>query len=86
METAVRDQITPWGVSRMKPFPDAVVLPAVRAVLDAETQTAVWVDPDGNPAPTMDKHKRSETSKETSTKTSLDGNSDQGSDQSGDSD
>ncbi|MEU3980336.1 putative ATP-grasp-modified RiPP [Streptomyces sp. NPDC026672] len=76
----------PLGVSRMRPFPDAAVLPAARAVLDSETQTTVWVDSDGNQVPTMGKHKRSETSKETSTKTSLDGTPDQGTDQSGDSD
>ncbi|WP_019061658.1 putative ATP-grasp-modified RiPP [Streptomyces prunicolor] len=79
-------QVTPWGVSRMKPFPPAEVLPAVRAVLDAESQTAAWVDPDGTLVPTLDKHKRSETSKETTTKTSLDGQPDQGTDQQGDSD
>ncbi|MDX2826974.1 putative ATP-grasp-modified RiPP [Streptomyces ipomoeae] len=84
--TAPDDQVTPWGVSRMKPFPPAEVLPAARAVLDAETQTAAWVDPDGTLLPTLDKHKRSETSKETTTKTSLDGTPDQGSDQQGDSD
>ncbi|QFQ97582.1 putative ATP-grasp-modified RiPP [Streptomyces phaeolivaceus] len=84
--TASDDQVTPWGVSRMNPFPPAEVLPAARAVLDAETQTAAWVDPGGTLLPTLDKHKRSETSKETTTKTSLDGASDQGSDQQGDSD
>lgn len=82
METAARDRVTPWGVDRMRPFPKAAVLPAARAALDAETQTAVWMDPDGNPVPTMAKHKRSETS----TKTSSDGDTDQGSDQSGDTD
>jgi putative ATP-grasp target RiPP len=84
--TAPDDQIAPWGVSRMKPFPPAEVLPAARAVLEAATQTAVWTDPDGSLLPTLDKHKRSETSRETATKTSMDGTSDEGSDQHGDSD
>jgi putative ATP-grasp target RiPP len=86
MTTAVRERVAPWGVDRMRPFPKAAVLPAARAVLDAETQTVLWADPEGNPLPAMDKHKRSETSSETSTQTSSDGNSDQGSDQSGDTD
>ncbi|QIJ62416.1 putative ATP-grasp-modified RiPP [Streptomyces sp. JB150] len=87
MEIDVRDErITPWGIGRMRPFPGAAVLPAVRAVLDAGTQTAVWTIPDGTPVPDMDRHKRSETSKETATRTSLDGTPDQGSDQQGDSD
>lgn len=84
--TAPDHQVTPWGVSRMKPFPPASVPPAARALLDAETQTAAWVDPDGTLVPTLDRHKRTETSKETATKTSLDGTPDQGSDQQGDSD
>ncbi len=84
--TAPDHPVTPWGVSRMKPFPPAEVLPAARAVLDAETQTAAWVDPDGTLVPSLDRHKRSQTSKETTTKTSLDGTPDQGSDQQGDSD
>jgi putative ATP-grasp target RiPP len=87
MKSKVRDdRINPWGVSRMKPFPTAAVLPAARAVLDAETQTAVWMRLDGTPMPTLDRHKRSETSQETATKTSLDGTPDQGSDQQGDND
>ncbi|MEV5309366.1 MULTISPECIES: putative ATP-grasp-modified RiPP [unclassified Streptomyces] len=87
MKTKVHDErIAPWGVSRMKPFPAAAVLPAARPVLNAATQTAVWVRPDGTPMPTMDRHKRSETSQETATKTSLDGTPDQGSDQQGDND
>ncbi|MFJ8085370.1 putative ATP-grasp-modified RiPP [Streptomyces sp. NPDC096205] len=83
---AETSRLAPWGIDRMKPFPRAAVLPAARAVLDAETQTAQWVQPDGSSEPLMDKHKRSETPSETSTKTSLDGTPDQGSDQSGDSD
>ncbi|QLJ00270.1 putative ATP-grasp-modified RiPP [Streptomyces sp. NEAU-sy36] len=87
METLVRgERITPWGAGRMRPYPAAAVLPAASMVLNAETQTADWVVPDGVPVPTMDRHRRSETSKETSTQTSLDGTPDQGSDQAGDSD
>jgi putative ATP-grasp target RiPP len=84
--TSPDDQIAPWGVRRMKPFPPADVLPAARAVLDAATQTAAWTVPDGSLLPALDKHKRSQTSRETTTKTSMDGNSDEGSDQQGDSD
>ncbi|MFI9340294.1 putative ATP-grasp-modified RiPP [Streptomyces sp. NPDC052773] len=87
MENEVQDdRITPWGIGRMRPFPATAFLPAVRAVLDAGTQTALWVGPDGVPAPGLDRHKRSETSKETATRTSLDGTPDQGSDQQGDND
>ncbi|MEU1176384.1 putative ATP-grasp-modified RiPP [Streptomyces sp. NPDC005820] len=84
--TPPNDRLSPWGIGRMKPFPPAVALPAALAVLDPETQTATWLDPDGTLVPTLDRHKRSETSKETRTKTSLDGAPDQGSDQQGDSD
>ncbi|MFB8775319.1 putative ATP-grasp-modified RiPP [Streptomyces broussonetiae] len=78
--------LTPWGIARMRPYPPALVLPPSRAVLDPETQTATWLDAGGALVPTLDRHKRSETSKETTTKTSLDGAPDQGSDQQGDSD
>ncbi|MBQ1158476.1 putative ATP-grasp-modified RiPP [Streptomyces sp. A73] len=81
----MRESVTPWGLTRMQPYPRTVVLPAAEVVLDPVTQTGRWVGPDGLEAPTA-RHKRSETSKETSTKTSLDGNTDEGSDQEGDSD
>ncbi|MFE0257268.1 putative ATP-grasp-modified RiPP [Streptomyces sp. NPDC059010] len=70
----------------MRPFPTTAVLTAATVVLDPETQTGLWIGPDGLELPTMDRHKRSETSTETTTKTSLDGNTDEGSDQSGDTD
>ncbi|MFC4610692.1 putative ATP-grasp-modified RiPP [Streptomyces maoxianensis] len=76
----------PWGLTRMRPFPVAAVLPGAAIVLDSDTQMGEWIGKDGNGIATMDKHKRSETSSETSTRTSSDGNADQGSDQSGDSD
>ncbi|EFL25434.1 hypothetical protein SSOG_05148 [Streptomyces himastatinicus ATCC 53653] len=76
----------PWGLTRMRPYPEAVVLPAAQVALDPGTQTGRWVDSDGLGVPFTGKHKRSETSKETQTKTSLDGNPDQGSDQEGDTD
>lgn len=78
--------IRPWGLTRMRPYPAAAVLPAVAVVLDPDTQTGRWIDADGTPVPATDRHRRSETSRETSTLTSLDGNSDQGSDQEGDTD
>ncbi|MET8976203.1 putative ATP-grasp-modified RiPP [Streptomyces sp. NPDC004539] len=80
-ETAV-----PWGVTRMRPYPETVVLPAAEVVLDPVTQTGRWIDPDGVDRLLVNKHKKSETSKETQTKTSLDGAPDQGSDQEGDTD
>ncbi|WP_435220650.1 putative ATP-grasp-modified RiPP [Streptomyces sp. Tue6028] len=80
------DQVAPWGLERMRPYPTATVLPTARPVLEPRTQIPIWVDPDGTPVPTEAKHKRSETSQETSTKTSLDGTPDQGNDQQGDSD
>ncbi|MYS44058.1 putative ATP-grasp-modified RiPP [Streptomyces sp. SID5998] len=79
-------QAEPWGLGRMRPYPAAAVLPAVRPVLDPHTQVPVWVGPDGGSLTVEAKHKRSQTSQETSTKTSLDGTPDQGSDQNGDSD
>ncbi|MEW1701135.1 putative ATP-grasp-modified RiPP [Streptomyces sp. NPDC091278] len=76
----------PWGVTRMRPYPEAVVLPAADVFLDPVTQTGRWVGPDGLAMPLTSRHKRSETNKETKTKTSLDGTPDQGSDQEGDTD
>ncbi|WP_171072832.1 putative ATP-grasp-modified RiPP [Streptomyces sp. DASNCL29] len=76
----------PWGLTRMRFYPEAVVLPAAEVVLAPETQTGRWVGSDGLGVPLAGKHKRSETSKETQTKTSLDGNPDQGGDQEGDTD
>ncbi|MQS39353.1 putative ATP-grasp-modified RiPP [Streptomyces katsurahamanus] len=76
--------VTPWGLTRMKPFPSATALPYATVVLDPETQTGRWIDRNGIPVPVLDKHKRSETSKETETQTSLDGKTDQGHDQKGD--
>ncbi|MEV0254775.1 putative ATP-grasp-modified RiPP [Streptomyces sp. NPDC050732] len=69
----------------MRPFPEAA-LPAAEVVLDPESQTGLWLGPDGLEIPVLDRHKRSETSKETTTKTSMDGTPDQGSDQDGDTD
>jgi putative ATP-grasp target RiPP len=85
-ENPVTELAQPWGLSRMRPFPESAVVPAGRVELDAWTQTGRWVGEDGAAVPVLDRHKRSETSKETSTRTSLDGNSDAGSDQEGDSD
>lgn len=76
----------PWGVTRMRRYPDAVVLPAATATVDPVTQTGRWIGTDGIPLPATARHKRSETSKETKTRTSPDGNPDQGSDQEGDTD
>ena len=77
------EQLAPWGATRMRHYPEIVVLPASGIVLDPETQTGRWTGPG---IATMDRHKRSETSNETKTQTSSDGNTDEGSDQSGDSD
>ncbi|GGY16763.1 hypothetical protein GCM10010358_80510 [Streptomyces minutiscleroticus] len=85
-EVKMSHTTAPWGVTRMKPYPEAVVLPAAEVVLDPQTQTGRWISPDGSDISPAAKHKRSETSKETSTKTSLDGQTDQGSDQEGDTD
>ncbi|GAA0538211.1 MULTISPECIES: putative ATP-grasp-modified RiPP [Streptomyces] len=76
----------PWGLTRMRHYPEAVVLPAAKVVLDPETQAGRWIGSDGLVVPLTGKHKRSETNKETKAKTSLDGNPDQGSDQEGDTD
>ncbi|MEU4206018.1 putative ATP-grasp-modified RiPP [Streptomyces sp. NPDC026294] len=77
----------PWGLSRMKPYPAcAVATTPSRLELDEATQTVRWLEADGSELPTLDRHKKSETSKETNTSTSLDGNTDQGHDQDGDED
>ncbi|MFJ2264271.1 putative ATP-grasp-modified RiPP [Streptomyces sp. NPDC087844] len=76
----------PFGLTRMRPFPDAAVLVPATVVLDLTTQTGRWLGPDGLDIPALDRHKRSETSKETKTRTSLDGTPDEGMDQQGDSD
>ncbi|NJQ01226.1 putative ATP-grasp-modified RiPP [Streptomyces sp. PLAI1-29] len=76
----------PWGVTRMKPYPDTVNLPEAEIVLDPTTQTARWINPNGLAVPVAERHKRSETNKETRAKTSMDGTPDEGSDQEGDTD
>ncbi|MFE4665277.1 putative ATP-grasp-modified RiPP [Streptomyces sp. NPDC056716] len=81
--------VKPYGLTRMRPFPKpAVVEGPVTAVLDPDTQTAVWNGSDEHGTPTLDRHKRSQTVAETKPKTSLDGeaNADEGNDQEGDQD
>ncbi|WP_267134390.1 putative ATP-grasp-modified RiPP [Streptomyces sp. WAC 00631] len=70
----------------MRPFPVTAVVTPAAVVLDPESQTGRWIAPDGLPLPSLDRHKRSETSKETKTRTSSDGTADEGSDQEGDTD
>ncbi|WP_328285708.1 putative ATP-grasp-modified RiPP [Streptomyces sp. GQFP] len=76
----------PWGLTRMRPFPETAVAAAATVELDPESQTGRWIGADGLALPSLERHKRSETSSETKTKTSADGNIDEGSDQQGDSD
>lgn len=76
----------PWGLTRMRPFPETAVAATATVVLDPGSQTGRWTGPDGQELPSLDRHKRSETSQETRPQTSLDGNTDEGSDQQGDSD
>lgn len=76
----------PWGLTRMRPFPVSAVVTALTVVLDPESQTGSWSGSNGQTVPSLDRHKRSETSAETATRTSLDGTSDEGSDQQGDTD
>ncbi|MER5490098.1 putative ATP-grasp-modified RiPP [Streptomyces sp. NPDC002454] len=80
------ETVVPWGVTRMRPYPDVAELPAAGVTLDPVTQTGKWVDRHGNALPATARHKRSETSKETQHITSLDGKPDQGHDQQGDTD
>ncbi|MEU5834032.1 putative ATP-grasp-modified RiPP [Streptomyces diacarni] len=49
----------------MQPYPQTVVFPAARVVLDPVTQTSRWLSPEGTDLLTA-RHKRSETSQETS--------------------
>jgi putative ATP-grasp target RiPP len=86
LEAVMNEAEVPWGVSRMRPYPETIALPAAEIVLDPATQTGRWTDPDGIDVPVTIRHKRSETNRETHTKTSLDGTPDQGSDQEGDTD
>lgn len=76
----------PWGLTRMRPFPETAVAATATVELDPESQTGRWIGPDGLKLPSLERHKRSETSSETTTKTSADGNIDEGSDQQGDTD
>jgi putative ATP-grasp target RiPP len=71
----------PWGLTRMKLFPEGESFPYTTIVLDPETQTGQWVGVDGTPVLTGARHKKPSTSSETKPKTSLDGNTDEGSDQ-----
>ncbi|MFI6281675.1 putative ATP-grasp-modified RiPP [Streptomyces sp. NPDC050988] len=73
-------------MTRMRPYPEAAVLPAAEVILDPVTQTCRWVGSDGLDMPLTSKHQKSETSKETKTKASLDGGPDEGSDQEEDAD
>ncbi|MFD7546127.1 putative ATP-grasp-modified RiPP [Streptomyces sp. NPDC059578] len=77
--------LVPWGLTRMRPYPDVVSVPPGRAVVDPESQTGVWLDPDGPTVPSV-RHRRSRTWAETKPKTSLDGTKDEGHDQDGDTD
>jgi putative ATP-grasp target RiPP len=72
---------TPWGVSRMRPFPEGEANECAGAVLDPWSQTARWFDADGIPLPGEGKHKKPRTFRETKPRTSLDGNRDEGRDQ-----
>ncbi|MEV7356466.1 putative ATP-grasp-modified RiPP [Kitasatospora sp. NPDC088264] len=59
----------PWGTTRMGPYPDTRSVPAVSAVIDPETQVAVFVDDQGRKVE-MGAHG---TSTETSTPTNTGG-------------
>ncbi|MFJ6657671.1 putative ATP-grasp-modified RiPP [Streptomyces sp. NPDC091377] len=79
--------VKPYGLTRMKPFPGSTATEeAATAVLDPDTQTAIWTGTDAHGLPTLDRHKRSQTVKETRTQTSLDSTPDEGSDQQGEQD
>jgi putative ATP-grasp target RiPP len=76
-----------FGLSRMQPFPDTTPVPYRYVELDPASQTARYLDGNGNPIPAWDKHRKSGTSKETSTITGdCSGGADQGHDQAGDTD
>ncbi|WP_371479935.1 putative ATP-grasp-modified RiPP [Kitasatospora sp. NBC_00315] len=72
----------PWGITRMEPYPDADPLPALTAVIDPQTQVAVYVDDQGRTVE-MGAHG---TSTNTSTPTSTGGGDGQGSNPSTDQD
>ncbi|MEU5095049.1 putative ATP-grasp-modified RiPP [Streptomyces sp. NPDC020996] len=56
------DQVKPWGLERMRPYPAAAVLPTTRPVLDPHTQIPAGGCPDGAPLPVEARHKRSNSS------------------------
>lgn len=78
--------VTPWGLTRMGPFPVGPEIPQVVIVLDAETQTGRRLDGDGNALPVETKHRKSNTAVETTTTTGDTQNADQGHDQTSDTD
>jgi putative ATP-grasp target RiPP len=80
------ESLMPWGLTRMRPYPEETVLLAAEIVLDPVTQTGRWIGMADESGLLTARHKRSETNKETRTRTSPDGAPDQGSDQEGDTD
>ncbi|MEV8325884.1 MULTISPECIES: putative ATP-grasp-modified RiPP [unclassified Kitasatospora] len=57
----------PWGTTRMRPYPDTEPVPGLIAVIDPETQVAVYFDGEGRQV-TMGAHGTStDTSSPTST-------------------
>jgi putative ATP-grasp target RiPP len=60
----------PWGVRQMRPFSNIDVQPSYRVVIDAETQTARYIDRAGRPIE-AGKHRqtKSYTEKRDSTRT-----------------
>jgi putative ATP-grasp target RiPP len=81
--------MTPWGLSRMEPYPALTEVTATPVALDPETQTAVFEDSTGRRVE-MGRHGTG-TGKETKTRTSRgDGsgpaNTDEGHDQESDQD
>ncbi|MEO3973436.1 putative ATP-grasp-modified RiPP [Streptomyces sp. CAU 1734] len=71
----------PWGLTRMRPFPEGEPTECTTVVLDPETQMGRWFDADGEAVPGEGKHKKPSTYRETKPRTSLDGNRDEGRDQ-----
>lgn len=79
------DAASPWGISRMRPYPSVDIEPYSIAGVDPRTQTGIYTDANGQIV-AMPKH-GSNTGRETNqVSTHLDGTNDTDHDQSNDRD
>lgn len=83
--SASEQQMRPWGIGRMRPYPNTAPVEYAGVEIDPDTQTGIYRDPHGIPV-AMPKH-GSNTGRETSqVSTHLDGTNDTDHDQANDQD